>query len=151
MKNHYLIKVLSIAVIFLIMQMSFHSISSERIEYPKEEGPYNVIIRGTCLGMAGSFYTLLIHFPPLWLLFYPMHIEWDFEENSTFHINNEKQDIQFPAQIRLSGFKGYGTSIHMIMLKIRILILMGYTPGLLSMPKAHVVGQCSMIIVHDSK
>lgn len=144
-------KGLAVGIFFLLMLVSIPIINGEWIEYPKEEGPYNVLISGTCLGMAGSFYTLLIHFLPLWLLFYPLHIEWDFEENTTFYVNGEKQDIVYPAQIRLSGFKGYGTSIHMLMLKIKVAILMDSFPGFLPIPRARVIGQCAEIIVHDAK
>jgi len=136
-----------VGVIFLLLLVSLPIVSSEQILYPKEEGPYKVIIIGPSNGMGGGIYTFFLHFWPLWFLPYPLNVDWHFDPGSVFFVNGEKQNITYPAQIELRGFKGYGPSFYMMVLKGYgekfILILTGFLPTM----RARVAGQCTEIMV----
>ena len=71
MKNHYLKKGLAVGVICLLVLVTIPMVSGEDILYPREEGPYNVFIRGKCRGMGGGTYTFFLHPLPFWFLVYP--------------------------------------------------------------------------------
>ena len=151
MKNPYLKKGLAVGVICLLMLVTIPLVSGEDILYPKEEGPYNVFMSGRCTGMGGGTYTLLLHFWPLWFLIYPLDIKWRFQPDSVFFVNGEKQDIVYPAHIWLGGFKGYGTSIYMIILKHNAMAFMGLLTGFMPTPRARVIGLCADIHVSDAR
>lgn len=140
-----------IGVIFLLMLVSIPMVSGEDILYPKEEGPYNVLIFGGCPGMGGGFYTCLLHFWPLWFLIYPLQIMWHFNPDSVFFVNGETQDIIYPATIWLEGFKGYGTSIHMTIVKQYGLAFFYPLTGFMPISKARVIGRCTEIVVSDAR
>jgi hypothetical protein len=106
--KHKFNKGLVIGIVCLLILVSIPNISGEAIHYPKEEGPYNVFILGGCTGMGGGIYTLFLHIWPLWFLPYVLSISWHFQPGSVFIVNGEEQDIEYPAQIDMSGFKGYG-------------------------------------------
>ncbi|UCD14562.1 MAG: hypothetical protein JSW60_03850 [Thermoplasmatales archaeon] len=150
--KHKLRKGLAVGIICLLMLVSIPMVSGEDILYPKEEGPYNVLIIGKCSGMGGGLFTVF-RLVPLWFLFYPRSIMWHFQPDSVFFVNGEKQDIVYPAFIWLGGFKGYGTTIHMILLKhsgaILATILIGPLTGFI--PRARVVGRCTDILVSDAR
>jgi hypothetical protein len=143
-------KGLILGIIFLLMLVSLPIVSSQRILYPKEEGPYTVIIMGPSNGMSGGFFPFF-HVLPLWLLFYPLDIGWDFDPDSVFFVNGEKQDIVYPAQIELSGFKGYGHTIYMLMVKGFATAYLGSVIGFMPSPRARVIGLCTEILVYDSR
>ncbi len=144
-------KGLAISTIFLLMLVSIPMVCGEDILYPKEEGPYNVLIFGKSTGMGGGLFDMFIHFWPLWFKFYPSSINWDFEEGSVFYVNGEKQDIVYPAQIWISGFKGYGQSFHMLLLKDKVAILMGFFTSSMPTTRARIIGRCDEIELKDSR
>ncbi|MFW6121220.1 MAG: hypothetical protein ACOC80_10045 [Petrotogales bacterium] len=145
-------KGLAVGAICLLILVSIPMVSGEDILYPREEGPYNVIISGKCSGMGGGLYTSLLHFWPLWFLIMPfLHIMWHFQPGSVFFVNGEKQDIVYPATIWLDGFKGYGQSLHMFVSKeyasAFIYLLTGFQPT----PRARVIGRCAEVQVSDAR
>ena len=144
-------KGLVVGVICLLLLVSIPMVSSEDILYPKEEGPYNLLIFGKSTGMGGGLFTMFIHFWPLWFKFYPSSINWDFEEGSVFYVNGEKQDIVYPAQIWISGFKGYGQSFHMLLLKVKVAILISFLTGSIPTTRARIIGRCDEIELKDSR
>ena len=139
-----------VGVIFLLLLVSLPIVSSEQILYPKEEGPYKVIIIGPSNGMGGRLVTL-IHILPLWLFLYPLNVEWDFDNGSVFFINGEKQDIAYPAQIGFYGFIGYGQTSYMLMLKGYTAGYIHYLTGIMPTLRARVIGLAQEIIVDDSR
>jgi hypothetical protein len=152
MKNHYLKKGLAVGIICLLTLMSIPMVSGEDILYPREEGPYNVIISGECNGMGGGLYTTLLHFWPLWFLIAPFeHIMWHFQPDTEFFVNGEKQEIVYPATIWLDEFKGYGQSLHMWLLKDYVSAFIYLGTGFTPPPKAREIGRCAEIHVSDSK
>ena len=144
-------KGLTVGLICLLMLVSIPMVSGEDILYPREEGPYNVTISGKSEGMGGGLYTMLLHFWPLWFKFYPNGINWHFQPDSVFFVNGEKQDIVYPAHIWLYGFKGYGQSFHMLLLKDKVVILAYSLTGFMPTPRARVIGRCTEIQVSDSR
>jgi len=132
------------------MLVTVPMVSGEWIRYPKEEGPYTVLIMGNSSGMGGGLSTVF-RLVPFWFLFYPRSIEWDFDEDSVFFVNGEKQDILYPAQIDLGGFKGYGQTAYMMILKHNIAAFMGFLTGFMPDPRARVIGLCADILVIDSR
>jgi hypothetical protein len=139
-----------ICVIFLFMLVSLPIASGEHHFYPKEEGPYTVTAIGPSNGMGGGFATLF-RLLPLWLLLYPLDIGWHFDSGSVFFVNGEKQDIVYPADIALYGFKGYGPTIYMYLLKENVMIFLHRITGERLTPRARVVGLCTEIIVDDAR
>jgi len=147
MKNQYVTKGLAVGIICLLMLVSIPIISGETIRYPREEGPYNVLIFGKCTGMGGGTYTFWLHFSPLWFLFYPLSVDWHFEEGSSFYVNGELQEIVYPAQIDLCGFKGYGQSTYMSWLKWSISVFIFFLTGFQPTTRARVIGRWAEILV----
>ena len=88
---------------------------------------------------------------PHLLNLYPFHIQWHFDEDSVFFVNGEKQDIEYPARIWLSGFKGYGQSTYMLLLKDKVVGLLYELTGFIPTPRARVFGRCADISVSDSR
>ena len=143
-------KGMAVGVICLLMLVTVPMVSGERILYPKEEGPYTVFISGNSSGMGGGLFTLF-RLVPVWFLIYPLDIEWHFQPDSVFFVNGEKQDIVYPAQIDLIGFKGYGQTIYMLILKCYVAAFMGFLTGFMPTPKARVIGRCAEILVWDAR
>ena len=148
--KHKLKKGLAVGVICLLMLVTVPMVSGEWIRYPKEEGPYTVLIMGNSSGMSGGISTIF-RLIPFWFLFYPRHIGYDFDENSVFFVNGEKQDILYPADIDLGGFKGYGQTAYMMILKHNAAAFMGFLTGFMPNPRARVSGLCADILVIDSR
>ena len=149
--KHKFRKGLAIGIICLLMLVSIPMVCGEDVLYPKEEGPYNVFICGKSEGMGGGIHTMFLHCLPLWFLFYPSGIQWHFQPDSVFFVNGEKQDIVYPASIWLGGFKGYGQSFHMLLLKDKVVILAYSLTGFMPTPRARVIGRCTEIQVSDSR
>ncbi|UCF12707.1 MAG: hypothetical protein JSW06_00215 [Thermoplasmatales archaeon] len=143
-------KGLVVGVVCFLMLVTVPMVSGEWIRYPKEEGPYTVLIMGNCSGMSGGQSTIF-RLIPVWFLFYPRHIGYDFDNDSVFFVNGEKQDILYPAQIDLSGFKGYGPTIYMGILKYEFAAFIGFLTGFMPSPRARVVGLCAELLVIDSR
>ena len=150
MKNSMLKKGLAVGVICLLMLVTVPIVSGEWIRYPKEEGPYTVLIMGNSSGMSGGQSTIF-RLIPFWFLFWPRHIGYDFDNDSVFFVNGEKQDILYPAQIDLGGFKGYGQTAYMMILKYRVAVLIASLTGFMPSPRARVSGLCADILVIDSR
>ena len=151
MNNHYLKKGFAVGIICLLMLVSIPMVTGEDILYPKEEGPYNVFISGKCTGMGGRLYPMFLHPSPLWLLVYPLSIEWHFYEDYVFFVNGEKQDIDYRVQIDLTGFKGYGPSFYMLLLKEKVGHLFFKLTGSITTPRARIIGRCAEILVIDMR
>jgi len=148
--NKILKKGFIIGIICLLMLVSLPMVSGEHILYPKEEGPYTVTAMGPSNGGGGRLFTLF-HLLPLWLLWYPLDIDWHFDPGSVFFVNGEKQDIVYPAHIGLYGFKGYGPTFYMMILKDFAIKFLYLLTGVMPTAQARVVGLCSEIIVDDSR
>jgi len=144
-------KGIAAGLICLLILVSIPVVYGEDILYPKEEGPYNVVISGKSEGMGGEINVMFLHCLPLWFLFYPSGIQWHFQPESVFLVNGEKQDIVYPASIWLGGFKGYGQSFHMLLLKDKVAILIGFLTGFMPTPKARIIGRCAEIQVSGSR
>lgn len=139
-----------VSVIFLLMLVSIPLVSGEDILYPKEEGPYTVTAMGPGNGGGGRLFTLF-HLLPLWLLWYPVDVDWHFDSGSVFFVNGEKQDIVYPAQIGLTGFKGYGPTFFMQILKYYAIKFLYLSIGVMPTARTRVVGMCTEILVSDSR
>jgi hypothetical protein len=139
-----------VGVIFLLMLVSIPMVSGEHIFYPKEEGPYTVTAMGPSNGGGGRLFTLF-HLLPLWFLLYPLDVDWHFDSGSVFFVNGEKQDIVYPAHIGLYGFKGYGQTVYMLILKGFAAAFICSLTGVLPTTRARVIGLCTEIIVDDSR
>jgi hypothetical protein len=148
--KHKLRKGLAVGIICLLMLVSIPMVSGEDIRYPREEGPYTVVIMGNCSGMGGAIITIF-RINPFWFLFYPRSIQYHFFEPSVFLVNGEEQDILYPASIDLRGFKGYGQTIYMMMLKFNVAKFIYLLTGFNLYPKARVSGLCAEILVSDSQ
>ena len=68
-----------------------------------------------------------------------------------FFVNGEKQDIVYPARIWVSGFKGYGPSFYMLLLKVTVGAILYNLIGFQPIPGALVIGRCADIRVSDSR
>ncbi len=143
-------KCLAVGVICLLMLVTVPMVSGEWIRYPKEEGPYTVLIMGNCSGMSGGTSTIF-RINPFWFLFWPRSIGYGFDNDSVFFVNGEKQDILYPADIDLGGFKGYGQTAYMMILKHNVAAFMGFLTGFMPSPRARVIGLCADILVIDSR
>ncbi len=143
-------KCLVVGVICLLMLVTVPMVSGEWIRYPKEEGPYTVLIMGNSSGMSGGISTIF-RLIPFWFLFYPRSIGYGFDNDSVFFVNGEKQDILYPADIDLVGFKGYGQTAYMMILKWEVAVLIASLTGFLVYPRARVSGRCAEILVIDSR
>ena len=107
-------KCLAVGVICLLMMVAIPMMSGEQVLlnlggeehlYPKEEGPYNILI----VGRSGSI-SNRENFPkilPFLNLKYPESIEINFFNPSLFFVNGKLQKVNFTAKIFLYGYKGY--------------------------------------------
>ena len=149
MKKYIIRKGLAVGIICLLLLLSIPNVSGETIHFPKEEGPYTVFASGEINTMAGNL-SIIFRIMPFWFLSYPRHIEYWFEEDSVLFVNGEKQDIIYPAQVDLIGFKGYGQTVYMWFFKIFGLNFIYFLTDFLINPKARVVGQCDEISVYHN-
>jgi hypothetical protein len=116
-------KGLIIGIIFLLMLMSFPSVTSDFIVYPRDEGPYTVFIGGKTDGGGVSdslFFNSTIGFQlgPFCKYNYPWGPEYNMWNRSIFIVNGKVQNYEFPAQIGLKGLKGFAPAINLLNLKI---------------------------------
>lgn len=123
MKKNLLKKGLIIGVICLFIMISFPVVTSEFIDYPKEEGPYTVFIGGKTYGgsIAKPFFlntTIGFQFGPFCKYNYPWGPEYNMLNGSIFLVNGKIQKYEFPAQIGLLGFKGFAPAMNQLSLKI---------------------------------
>ena len=123
--NKTLVIGITVCLLMLIIPGGATSSSNNDIEFPKENGPYTVIISGKCYGgiIPGPFnfewllfieegYTRVIQFGPFHLYWqYPYGPDYIMVEGSIFFINGQKQDIEYPVEIELMGFKGYAPAV----------------------------------------
>lgn len=119
-------------LILIIIPTTTGNETGNDIEFPKENGPYNVFISGKCYGgiIAGPInfewllfieegYTRAIQFGPFHLYWqYPYGPDYIIEEGSIFFVNGQKQDIEYPVEIELMGFKGYAPAVFVWALKM---------------------------------
>ena len=105
------------------MLISFPIVTSEFIEYPKEQGPYTVIVTGKTYGGGVSkpfFWDPEIGFQLGQFCKYknPYGPEYNMLNKSIFIVNGEIQKYEFPAQIALKGLKGFAPAINHLNFKI---------------------------------
>ena len=125
MKKYILRKGLAVSIICLLMLVTFPIVVSDDIEYPKENGPYAVFIGGKCYGgiisapinfewllFLDEGYTRVIQFGPFHLFWkYPYGPDYIMEDGSIFVVNGKIQDVEYPVEIELMGFKGYAPAV----------------------------------------
>ena len=148
MKKHYLKKGVIAGVIFLLILVSIPMISGKEIIYPREEGPYNIIIKGRSNGFSSRFITFFSPFP----LRFQLYLGWiyySFEEKSGFFVNGEKQDIEFPADFEITSFKGLGPTLYNMILKDYLFDMFWAITGLDLYIPSLVIGKCAEIRVFD--
>ena len=149
MKKHYLKKGITAGVICLFILLSIPMVSGKEIIYPREEGPYNIIIKGGCTGIGGR-YTALFNPTPLRFRLYFGGIYYYFEENSEFYVNGEKQDIIFPADVDITSFKGLSVTLYKMNLKCFLSAIMFFFTGSQYYIPSRVIGRCAEIRVVDA-
>ena len=132
--KHKFRKELSVVVICLLMLMIIPTTTGNDIEFPKEKGPYIVYIGGKCYGgvISGPInfewlllieegYTRVIQVGPLNFYWqYPYGPDYFMEEGSIFIVNGQIQDIEYPVEIELMGFKGYAPAVFQWLFKMLI-------------------------------
>jgi len=138
--KHKFRKGLAVGVICLLMLVSIPMVTGERIDYTKEDGPYTVFIGGYG-GLFNGSIDIFRHPLPFWYLIYPEHISYYFGRFTIFFVNGEKQEITYPAQINLSGFKGYAPPLTCYIMN---LVMFRF------IPRTRVFGRCDEIVVWDA-
>ncbi|UCD13536.1 MAG: hypothetical protein JSW60_08265 [Thermoplasmatales archaeon] len=132
--KHKLRKGLAVGVICLLMLVAIPTTTSNEIEYPKENGPYIVFIGGKCYGgiipgpinfewllILEEGYTRVIQFGPFHLYWqYPYGPDYLMEEGSIFIVNGQIQDVEYPVDIELMGFRGYAPAVFQWFFKMLI-------------------------------
>ena len=130
--KHKFRKGLAVGVICLLMQMIIPTTTGNDIEFPKEKGPYIVFIGGKCYGgvipgpinfewllLIEEGYTRVIQVGPLHFYWqYPYGPDYFMEEGSIFIVNGRIQDIEYPIEIELMGFKGYAPAVFQWLFKM---------------------------------
>ena len=132
MKNHHVKKGLVVAIICIIMIVSFPTTTSNEIEFPKENGPYVVFLSGW--NMLGSYLFLPISFNLKYGSFnigqlcyykYPNGLNYtvDKENSPTFMVNGKLMNnmLEDSARINLRGFIGKGSSLAWLVIKFSYL------------------------------
>ena len=112
-------KCMVVGVICLLMMVAIPLVNAE-YDYPKDEGPYTVFIDGECDGGAiPSLFTFSIKYffrygflpgmqiGPFNYWLWPEGPSYHMREGSIFIVNGEVQDVEYPVQFQLRGFKGY--------------------------------------------
>ena len=131
-------KCLAVGVICLLMLVAIPIVNGEWIEYPKEDGPYTVIICGPIRGFGFNGHVDFYSYKwPFWNLNYSQKISYKFRILSVFLVNETLQKIKYPALIELYGFKGFAPTFLMLSSK-------------LSIGRCRVIGECDEIFVVDS-
>ncbi|MBE3137475.1 MAG: hypothetical protein IMZ43_08840 [Thermoplasmata archaeon] len=131
-------KALIIGVICLLMLVSIPIVTAK--EYPKEEGPYNIILQGKCFGNGG--YGKSIHLGPFWYLDENSSIEFSGFVGTTCIISGDNIYAEFcelnlTTNICLVGFKGYAPGFALWFMK-----------ALTPLAKIRIIGTCSEISVY---
>jgi len=116
-------KCLVVGVICLLMMVAIPLVNAEG-DYPKDEGPYTVFIGGECNGggipdpitfpiifLIRHGYLRGMQFGPLSYWVWPWGPEYHMEEGSIFIVNGKVQDVEYPVQFHLRGFKGYAPAV----------------------------------------
>ena len=113
-----------VCILFLVM-VSIPIVNADYIKYPKEDGPYSVIIRGRNvkpgMGGTGDFDYFKNHTGPFWDIPYPWTINYDFGKFTTFIVNGTLQNMKNRSshfKIELLGFKGFAPTSNMMILAI---------------------------------
>jgi hypothetical protein len=108
-------KSIVVGIFCVLILVSIPIVSGKQHLYPKEEGPYTIFISGTpgSIGHEENLPKVL----PFIDLEYPEKIVISFFMLPMFIVNGKLQPVDFPAQIRLYGFKGFCTPFPLIMLK----------------------------------
>lgn len=104
--KHKLRKGLAVGVICLFMLVVIPTTSGDYIEYPEENGPYLVFVRGRSNSGGGAI-PAWMHFGPFMWLIPPFSVNYKFWDGTIFKINNMDQDIEYPADIYFKGLKGF--------------------------------------------
>lgn len=141
MQNKFFKKGLAVGVICFLMLISIPMVTGTRIDYPKENGPYTVFIGGYG-GLINGSIDIYRHPLPFWYLIYPEHITYNFKCFTIFFVNGERQELTYPAEISLRGFKGYAQPLTCYIL---ILTLFRF------IHRTRVLGRCDEIIVWDAQ
>ena len=133
MKNK-LRKGIAASIIFLLILIIIPTTTGDDIEFPKEKGPYIVFIGGKCYGgvipgpiniewllLIEEGYTRVIQIGPFHFYWqYPYGPDYVMEEGTIFIVNGQRQDIEYPIEIELMGFKGYAPAFFLWLIKIPI-------------------------------
>jgi len=111
------------ACILFLLMVSIPIVNADFITYPKENGPYSVVIRGRHVkaGMGGSIDLDSSHIGPFWNISYPLGINYDFGKFTTFIVNGTLQNMKDRSshfKIKLLGFKGFAPTLNMMVLAI---------------------------------
>ena len=108
-------KSIVVGIFCVLMLVSIPIVSGVQYLYPKEEGPYTILITGTpgSIGYEENLPKIL----PFLDLEYPEKIVISFFMLPMFFVNGELQPVDFPAQIRLYGFRGFCPPLSVIMFK----------------------------------
>lgn len=106
------------AVVMILISITAIGNEDSDIEFPREEGPYNVWISGKWMGnMAPSIAVFLIdgyyRFGPISIIDYPYGHSGTLFHNSDdsgpgyFFVDGERQPLEELTRIEIKGFKGY--------------------------------------------
>jgi len=108
-------KSIVVGIFCVFILISIPLVSGKQHLYPKEDGPYIISISGT----PGSivYEENLPKVLPFMDLEYPEKVSISFFMLPIFFVNGKLQPVNFPAQIRLYGFKGFCPPLSAIMLK----------------------------------
>jgi hypothetical protein len=105
MTKSYFRKSLIVGIICLLMLLFTPIVNSVEHLYPKEDGPYNILI----IGKPGSI-SNRENFPkllPFLNLKHPESIAINFFKPSLFLVNGRLQKVNFTARIDIFGYRGY--------------------------------------------
>ena len=128
-----------VSILFLVM-VFIPIVNADTIIYPKENGPYSVIITGRNIDGFAVKGDIDDHTSPFWNLTYPMALNYGCLRFTIFIVNGKLQNMisLFPFyNIELSGFKGFAPTDWMMSLK-EVLI-----------NKLWIIGKCEEIRVWD--
>jgi hypothetical protein len=112
-------------------------------EYPKEGGPYKIILQAKCFGNGGSGPDKLIHFGPFWYLD-DASISFHGFLGATCFISNDTTseicELNLTTNLDLYGFKGYAPGFGIWLVK-----------ALIPLAKIRIIGTCSEILVYPDE
>jgi len=129
-----------VGVFCLLMLVSTQIVTAK--EYPKEEGPYNIILQGKCFGFGNGGPGKIIHFGPFWYLDDIASIEFSGFIGATCIISSdiipaEICELNLSTNICLYGFNVYAPGFAIWLVK-----------ALTPLAKIRIIGTCSEIIVY---